>query len=152
MDFLNEQRLIYTSKENENIYKFLKDVYKIENTEFFVLCASIGFRANRKEQFDETGREFRSNYLKSSGRTTLYTILLNSSEQKISIDDFGNKENHSRYVKLLQEYAEGGVCELIDRVLKSKYSSGYLDQSYKWYIPDIMNYVLTETCLEDSKL
>jgi len=140
MDFLTDQRLIFTSKENENIYIFFNTKYKIEIAEIFLLCATIGYKKNLRVQYSEYGREFRSNYIKPSGRSSLYSILLDSNEN-ISVEDFQNKENHNRYVKILQEYAEGGMFDLIENVFSIKYSNGFLDENYDLYIYDILKYV-----------
>lgn len=143
MDFLADQRLIYTSKENENVYTFLNEKYGLKYHEAFLLFAIIGFRNQKRIPFNNTGREFRSNYLKIAERVSLYTILLKS-EENITFDSFSVKENHSVLVKILEEYAEGGLNVIISEVLKSKYINGRLQEGYINYIPDIMNYIYGE--------
>jgi hypothetical protein len=140
MDFLADQRLVYTSKENESIYTFLNEKYGLKYHEAFLLFAVIGFRSHKRITFKDTGREFRSNYLKISERVSLYTILLKS-DLDITFESFSVKDNHSKLVKILEEYAEGGLHVLISEVFKSKYLNGKLQEGYINYIPDIMNYI-----------
>lgn len=143
MDFLADQRLVYTSKENENIYTFLNEKYGLKYQESFLLFAVIGFKNHKRITFNETGREFRSNYLKISERVSLYTILLKS-DANISFESLSNKDSHSKFVKILEEYAEGGVHILIRDVFKSKYVNGKLKDGDINYIPDIMLYIFEQ--------
>ena len=140
MDFLTEQRLVYTSKENENVYKFLAEKYKLAYHELFLLFSAIGFIKKERKSFNEKGREFRCNYLKPSERVSLYSILINSDED-ITINDFGNKSKHQEYINVLEEYAEGGLEILIQNVFRSTYENGLLDEKYAMYISDIMHYI-----------
>lgn len=142
MDFLQtEQRLVYTSKDYESIYVFFNDEYRIEYAELFVLCAIIGFKTNSRKALSENGREFRSNYIKSGNRSSLYTILLSNKATPFVIDDFLVKEKYKDMVKVLEEYSEGGMNEIIEKVFKSKYHKGNLDPVYKHYLRDVMQYV-----------
>ena len=141
MDFLQtEQRLIYSSKGNENIYKFFNENYGIDYSEFFVICVVIGFKNKSRIAFNETGREFRSNYIKSNNRATLYTVLLSESREQYTIHDFTNKEKYKDMIKTLEEYAEGGVQILIQKSFRSKYYKGNLDMDYKYYLKDLLQY------------
>jgi hypothetical protein len=142
MDFLSEQRLMYSSKKNEEIYKFFNANHNIEIHEFFLFCVSIGFRMKKRVKFNEKGREFRSNYLKPSGRASMYSILL-SVEVGYTINDFQDKDNHKIFADILEEYAEGGLAVLITEVFRSKYIDGHLDSNYRFYISDITNFVLS---------
>ena len=48
MDFLAEQQIIFTSKKYEPIYKSLNTLIDVKYHDLFMLCASIGFKNNKK--------------------------------------------------------------------------------------------------------
>jgi hypothetical protein len=142
MDFLQtEQRLAMTSKTYESIYMYFNEQYGIEYAELFVLCSIIGFKEGKRMKFTENGREFRTNYIKTNNRAALYSILLCNSDIQYKIEDFANKEIHKNMVNLLEEYAEGGMTHLVDRVFRSKYYRGNLDSSYKYHLRDLMKFI-----------
>jgi hypothetical protein len=84
--------------------------------------------------------------LKNLGRVTAYTIMLSDVDLNIDIDDFGieNKENYNKYIRVLEEYSEGGMELLVEKVFRSKYTSGNLDPNYRWYLVDVMNFVYSQ--------
>lgn len=148
MDFLTGQQLVYANKKYEGIYELFKSEYGIETAELFILCASIGYKYGRKVSFekDTANKQFRSNYLKNLGRVTAYTIMLSDVDLNIDIDDFGieNKENYNKYIRVLEEYSEGGMDLLVEKVFRSKFISGNLDPNYRWYLVDVMNFVYSQ--------
>lgn len=146
MDFLSGQILIYANREYEDIYEYFKSDYSIETGELFIFCASVGYFFNRKSSYvkdRKKDKEFRSNYLKSLGKTSAYTMLLSDDTFRLSVEDLdeSNKSEYGKYVNSLEEYAEGGMQVLIEEVFKSKFSSGVLDKNYKWYMVDLMNFI-----------
>lgn len=145
MDFLSEQQLIFTSKKYEPIYKVLNKVIEIKYHDLFMLCASIGFKNNRKATVVEKGREFRSNYLSREQKSTAYSIILNDSNLGRKIDKFEDKEFTLEARKALEQYAEGGMDILVSEVFKSKWTRDILDENYSEYEVDIISYIYEQS-------
>lgn len=144
MGFLAKQRLIYTSKEYEDIYLKIKDSYDIRYQDLFLLCSTIGFKNGRKVKFEKRGREFRSNYWDIDARTSVYTILLNDKDLNITIEDFNNRDRYSEYQKTLEEYAQGGMEILLEKVFPANILNNIQSKPYDEFIIDIMSYVYEE--------
>src|SRR5699024_11871120 len=92
MDFLMEQILFHTSEKHQEIYIHLNNKYDIKYQDLFSICASIGFKHNRKVPIETRGREFRSNYFNSSQRATAYSIILADPELGKNIEQFEDVE------------------------------------------------------------
>ena len=144
MDFLNEQKIFYTSKKNENIYIFFQNKYKISYDELFTLAAVIGYKNNMRSAFTEHGREFRSNYLKRNKKAAIYSIILNDQQLGKQINKFDDNEYVLQCKKILEEYAEGGIEYLLSNVFCKKWDGIQLDDSYDDYLVDVMSYVYQE--------
>ena len=145
MDFLSEQQLIFTSKKYENIYKVLNKTIDVKYHDLFMLCASIGFKNNRKKAVVEKGREFRSNYLSREQKATAYSIILSDSELGRKINKFEDKEFILEARKALEQYAEGGMEILVEEVFKSKWTGEILDENYSEYEVDIISYIYEQS-------
>lgn len=145
MDFLTGQYLIFANKKYEDIYDYFRSEHGIETAEMFLLCASIGFKGERRKSFlkDSKNKQFRSNYLRPIGKTSFYSMLLADDELGLEVEDFSeeNKDKYSQYISRIEEYAEGGIEILIEEVFKSKFQDETLDRSYKWYMIDVLNFV-----------
>jgi hypothetical protein len=146
MDFLaRKQILVFTSKQYENIYIYLKDVYEIKYHDLFMLSASIGFRNNNPLPIGEKGREFRSNYLSNAQRATAYSMILNHPTVGKDLEKFNQEDFPSIAKKILEEYAEGGMQILVRDVFRSKFKDGHLDKTYEEYDLDIISYVYEQS-------
>ncbi|MBB6625085.1 hypothetical protein H7E67_16820 [Clostridium gasigenes] len=145
MDFLSEQQLIFTSKKYEPIYRILNKTIDVKYHDLFMLCASIGFKHNRKPSIVEKGREFRSNYLSREQKATAYSIILNDSELGRKINKFEEKEFVLEARKSLEQYAEGGMGILVEEVFKSKWTGEILDENYAEYEVDIISYIYDQS-------
>lgn len=144
MDFLNEQRIFYTSKKYENVYIYFNNNYKISYDELFTIAVTIGFRNNKCVSFSERGREFRSNYLKRDNKATIYSILLNDEQLGKQIDKFKDSDFILQCRKRLEEYAEGGIEYMVEKIFCKKWDGVQLDDSYDDYLVDLMTYVFKE--------
>lgn len=146
MDFLAQKQIVvFTSKQYENIYIYLNDVYEIKYHDLFMLCASIGFRGNNPLPIREKGREFRSNYLSNAQRATAYSIILNDTTIGKDLDRFGEEDFPNIAKKVLEDYAEGGMQILVRDVLRSKFKDGHLDKTHEEYDLDIISYVYEQS-------
>lgn len=145
MDFLAEQQIIFTSKKYESIYKALNTLIDVKYHDLFMLCASIGFKNNKKLPLNDKGREFRSNYLSREQKATAYSIILNDSELGRKINKFEDREFIVKSRKRLEEYAEGGMYILVRDVFKSKWTGELLDESYGEYEVDIISYIYEQS-------
>jgi hypothetical protein len=142
MDFLQNQMLIYTSKKFENIYLLLNQNHDLPYHRLFIMCAALGARNSRSSIIEEKGREFRSNYLSNDERNLAYSIILNDESQGKDLDRFNDKAFYSEARKLLENYAEGGMEILVQGLFKEKWNGIKLDESYKNYPVDILNYIV----------
>jgi hypothetical protein len=145
MDFLMDQALLYTSKRYEEIYIHFNSNYEIKYQDLFLLCASIGFRNDRKTSFKERGREFRTNYLNSKQKATAYSIILSDSELGKNIEAFENSEFRLQARKRLEQYAEGGMDLLVEEVFGHRFDGNKLDPTYSEYEVDLLSYVYAES-------
>lgn len=146
MDFLTDQQIVFnTSKKYEDVYIKLNDIENIKYHELFILCATIGFKNNRKGKLDSKGRELRNSYLDSNQKSSAYSIILNDKEIGNNIDRFEEKEFVSLAKKTLEEYSEGGMELLIQEAFPTKFKDGILDSRYDEYIIDIMSYIYKES-------
>ena len=141
MDFLQEQALLYSSQRYENIYFHFNEAYGIKYHEFFLLCATIGFKNNRLEAFTKKGREFRTNYFNTKQKVSFYTMLLCDNELGRDLEAFSDPEFISMARKKIQFYAEGGMSILVESVFKSRFDGHYLDETYTDYDVDVLMYI-----------
>jgi hypothetical protein len=142
MDFLQNQMLMYTSQKYENIYILLNQEYDFTYHRLFLMCAVLGARRSHSLPVEEKGREFRSNYFNSDERNLAYSIILNNESQGKDLDRFNDKTFYAEARKLLENYAEGGMEILVNEVFKEKWNGIKLDETYKNYPIDILNYVV----------
>lgn len=146
MDFLTKQQIVFnTSKKYEDVYIKLNEIEKIKYHQLFVLSAAIGFKNNKKVILKEKGREFRSSYLNTDQKTTMYSIVLNDPTLGKNIDKFSDKEFISSAKKTLEEYAEGGMELLVNKVFKTNFRDNILNSRYDEYVVDIISYVYQES-------
>lgn len=144
MDFLANQILLKSSKKYSNIYKHFSKNYSIKYHELFAIVSAIGFVNDRKSEPVEksSGIELRSNYFNNSQKASIYSIILNDYEQGRQIEGFEDKESISKYCKMIEEYAEGGMEILVEEVFKRKWNGIGLDDDYLEYDIDVMSYYL----------
>lgn len=142
MDFLlTDQAILYTSEEYQEIYFFFSQKYEIKYDELFTICATIGFKNNRKSPVQGHGREFRSNYLNSSQRAAAYAIILADPELGRNIELFEDSEFRKKARQLLMKYAEGGMDILVEKVFGSRWDGYKLDPNYTEYDIDVLGYI-----------
>lgn len=143
MEFITAQGLLFTSKRFENIYLKFKNDYGISYPDLFCLVCSIGFIENKRTKLEEKGREMRVNYFSNNSEKTtiIYTILLEDKELNIEIEDLLNKDLFTRFRNVLEEYAEGGMCYLIENIFPAHIKDNTTVKAYDDYIVDIMSYV-----------
>jgi hypothetical protein len=142
MDFLQNQMLIYTSQKYENIYILLNQEYDFTYHRLFLMSSALGARNGHSLPVEEKGREFRSNYFNNDERNLAYSIILNNEAQGKDLDRFNDKAFYAEARKLLENYAEGGMEILVREVFKEKWNGIKLDETYKNYPNDILNYVV----------
>lgn len=146
MDLLSSQRLIYTSEKYEGIYMEIANNKNISYHDIFLLVCSIGFRKGKKSPIKKRGREFRVNYLSSDEqKTIIYTILLEDPYLNITIEDLIKKDRFGEYIKVLEEYAEGGMDVLVEEVFPPNIHIETKGKAYNNYIIDIMSYVYEQS-------
>lgn len=135
--------LIYTSKKYENIYILLNKEYDMAYHKLFLLCASLGARKGCNEAITVKGREFRSNYFSNDERNLSYSIILNDEAKGKDLEKFNDDQFHAEARKILENYAEGGMSILVEEVFREKWDGIKLDEVYKNYPVDILDYVVT---------
>ena len=145
MDFLSEQALLYTSKKYEPIYMHLNSVYEMKYQDIFLLCASLGYKKNKKVPLTDRGRELRTNYFNSKQKAAVYTIILGDQEIGKNIEAFEDAKFRLNARKTLEQYAEGGMQILVDEVFTFRWDGNKLDESYTEYDLDITTYILTDS-------
>ena len=144
MDFLSEQRILYVSNRYSPIYDHFADNYNIKPAQLFLICASIGFRNLKKTTISERGKEFRTTYYDTnSKKSAVYTILLSDPELGKDIKQFADAEYKRKAMTALESYAEGGMDILTEEVFRSNWDGHKLDDTYKEYDVDIVNYINT---------
>ncbi len=109
-----------------------------------MICASLGFKHNKRAPRENQGREFRSNYLNTNQRATAYSIILSDPEIGKNIEQFEDPEFKRKARKHLEEYAEGGIEILIDEVFGSRWDGNKLDPNYSEYEIDILSYIYSD--------
>lgn len=145
MDFLSDQALLYTSKKYEEIYFYFNTKFEVKYQDLFLLCASLGFKKDRKGPVGERGREFRTNYLNTRQKAAAYSIILSDEELGRNIEAF-ETENFPRIArKRLEEYAEGGMEILIKEVFGRHWDGNQLDKSYTEYEVDLLSYIYADS-------
>ncbi|SET57352.1 hypothetical protein SAMN05216389_11543 [Oceanobacillus limi] len=144
MDFLMDQILFYTSEKYEEVYIHLNTKFDVKYQDLFSICASIGFKNNRRSPIETRGREFRSNYFNTSQRATIYSILLGDPELGKNIEQFDDNEFRRQARKRLEEYAEGGMEILISEVFGNRWDGNKLDPNYSEYEIDILGYIYSD--------
>ncbi|MFD1707362.1 hypothetical protein ACFSCZ_11530 [Siminovitchia sediminis] len=144
MDFLMDQALLYTSKKYEEIYIYFNNKLDIKYQDLFLLCASIGFKNNRKTPREGRGREFRTNYLNSQQKTAAYSIILSDPELGRNIEAFETSEFKLKARKRLEEYAEGGMDLLVEEVFGHRWDGNTLDPTYSEYEVDVIGYIYAD--------
>lgn len=142
MDFLQKQMLIYSSKKYENVYILLNKEYDIPYHKLFLYCAAIGARKGMSIPVAEKGREFRSNYFSNDERNLAYSIILNDEAKGKDLERFGDDQFHAEARKVLENYAEGGMCLLVEEVFREKWDGIKLDETYMQYPVDLIDYVV----------
>lgn len=142
MDFLTEQRILYTSKKYEDIYSYFNEgSMKLKIHEIFLLCASIGFKNNRKNTFTEIGKEFRTNYFSTQQMSAMYSIILNDSSLGKQVEMFYNNGFKRDALKRMEEYAEGGMEIICEEIFKKRWNGKELSRDYDEYDIDILSYI-----------
>lgn len=141
MDFLADQALVYTSKKYEEIYYHFNKNFEVKYQDLFLLCASIGFKKNRKSPVGERGRELRTNYLKVKQKATVYSIILSDEELGKNIEAFEEDEFPRKARKRIEEYAEGGMEILVEEVFGRRWDGNTLDANYTEYEVDLLTYI-----------
>ncbi|MFD1039257.1 hypothetical protein ACFQ3N_12765 [Virgibacillus byunsanensis] len=145
MDFLMEQALIYTSQKYEEIYIHFNSNFDMKYQDLFIICASIGFKNNRKTTIENRGREFRTNYFNTSQKATAYSIILSDPELGKNLELFEDSEFRLNARKLLQSYAEGGMELLVEEVFGSRWDGNKLDPHYTEYEIDLLGYIYADS-------
>jgi hypothetical protein len=141
MDFLADQALVYTSKKYEEIYFHFNSKFEVKYQDLFLLCASIGFKKNRKAPVGERGRELRTNYLKVKQKATVYSIILSDEELGKNIEAFEEDDFPRKARKRIEEYAEGGMEILVEEVFGRRWDGNTLDSNYTEYEVDLLTYI-----------
>lgn len=144
MDFLMEQALLYTSEKYEEIYRYFNQELDIKYQDLFIICASIGFKHDRKNELGKRGRELRTNYFNTNQKSLIYSILLNDPELGRSIEKFEDKEFQREARKKLTFYAEGGMEVIVEKVFGSRWDGYRLDPTYKEYEVDVLSYIYSD--------
>jgi len=140
-----DQALLYTSKKYEEIYIYFNNEFDIKYPDLFLLCASLGFKKDRKKRIVEQGREFRTNYLNSRQKATAYSILLSDTEIGKNIEAFESNEFRLKARKKLEDYAEGGMEILTEEVFGYRWDGNKLDSTYSEYEVDLLSYIYADS-------
>ncbi len=123
-----------------------KGGFNLTFADIFTLCASVGFRNNRKSSCDAKGREMKSQNFKGSGqKETLIMLVLNDGELGKEITRFSDPEFQRKAKETLQEYAEGGMDIIVEKVFFGDNTTVSPNkEKVKDYYLDIMKFVLSE--------
>lgn len=144
MDFLLDQKLLFTSKRYEDIYSYFQEqdkFSKIAIHELFLLVASIGFKNNKKESFKDKGKEFRTTYFSTQQMSAIYSIILNDPKLGKQLENFNDNDYKKEAIKTLEEYAEGGMSIVCTEIFRKKWDGFKLNRDYDEYDIDILSYI-----------
>lgn len=142
MDFLQRDQSFHTSSKYEPIYIHFNQEYKVGYKDLFLVCASLGAKEGNRSEADKGGREFRSSFFSEKEKKLAYTIIINDEKVGKNLDSFNSPDFPKEARKLLEEYAEGGMDVLVEKVFKDKWNGHKLDSNYDNYAVDMMQFVL----------
>jgi hypothetical protein len=141
MDFLQNQIIIKLSSKYDDIYEKFNKEMNFPYQQLFLICVTLGASQGKKViSEDRKGREFRSTYFKEEQKPLLYSIILNDENLGKDIERFNDPKFVNQAIKLLIEYANGGMELLIENVFKDKWNGVKLDDHYHDYDVDILRY------------
>lgn len=142
---------VKVSKKNHGIYRSLitenglhKKIFEMHG-EFFVLCASLGYkRGERCEELDKGKELFWSHHLTAEGEHVLKAIAIASTN-----NDYSVLEDEKKLIQIVEGFADGGIQILLDELfqsyIKEKEDGLYLQFSDEDYIEkDLLNFIYKE--------
>lgn len=130
----------YFTKRNDNISG-------IEIKYLFLLTVTIGFKNSRKKEMNSRGStQMRSSYLNPDQESLVYNIAFSDSVFDNDIEKLASSEksNLAEIKKIYEEYANGGMEILIEKVFKGRWDGEELDPNYEYYHFDLFKYVSSE--------
>lgn len=142
-----ETFFISRSKKYDNIYEVLVGKRIFTMAELFTFAASIGFKRNRRVNFEnDRGKDIRSEYFFPQHLMVLYSLMLNDSDTGKDLNIFKDVEQLKKGMKVIEEFAEGGMEVLCEEVFEHKWdaSSKLLDDKWKDYEIDLARFVYKE--------
>lgn len=144
MDFLMEQALLYSSEKYAEIYRHFNQKLDMKYQDLFIVCASIGFKNDRKSTFEKRSRELRTNFFNTNQKAIFYSIVLSDPELGRDIERFDEREFKLNARKLIELYAEGGMDILVEEVFGSRWDGYKLDETYNEYEVDVLGYIYND--------
>lgn len=148
MRIISEQPIIFNVDEKyDTVYQYFnrkqenKD-YVFENGQLFLVCVALGYRNSIKIPLNKKGITLtRGNVYKRDEENLLLNIVYSEFKDLKKISDY---ENRSEIKKILEEYANGGMNLLIEKVLIDYWDGEKLDNTIDDYHFLISKYILSE--------
>ncbi|ATD31153.1 hypothetical protein BHM04_08105 [Macrococcus sp. IME1552] len=148
MGIIIEQPIVFNVEQKyDSIYQFFNRKqenknYIFENGQLFLICVSIGYRNSNKVPLNKKGTtQTRGNVYKRDEENLLLNIIY--SEFK-DFDKITKYENRIEIKKLIEEYANGGMEILLDKVLNDYWDGEKLDDTFSEYHYIISKFILSE--------
>lgn len=152
MGKLKESQLIFHADERyKGIYDYFTkkqdDFSGIEIKSLFLLTVTIGFNNSKKNPFNQRGStQMRSSYLSPDQESLVYNIAFSDNSFNNNIEELssGDKDNLAKIKNIYEEYANGGMEILIEKVFKDRWNGEYLDPDYEHYHFDLFKFIAAE--------
>lgn len=152
MGKLRDSPVIFHVDENyTGIYDYFtkrqSNVSGIEIKYLFLLTVTIGFKNSRKKEMNSRGStQIRSSYLKPDQESLVYNIAFSDSIFDNDIEKLASSEKSSlaEIKKMYEEYANGGMEILIEKVFRGRWDGEELDPNYEHYYFDLFKFIASE--------
>lgn len=119
----------------------------IEIKYLFLLTVTIGFNNSKRKEMNSRGStQMRSSYLSPDQESLVYNIAFSDGNFNNDIEKLasGEKSNLADIKKMYEEYANGGMEILIEKVFKGRWNGEELDPEYEHYHYDLFKFVSSE--------
>lgn len=122
------------------------NIKKIDTRTLFLLCASIGYKHSKKTPLTERDKETRGSFLKIDEESLIFNISYSDAEFAGDIEKLAqnDRETVNKVKKIYEEYANGGMEILVDKVFKDNWDGKRLEENYKDYHYDLARFILSE--------
>jgi len=130
---------VRTDKKYKDLYNDLKGLAFTEFHEIFFLCVCLGFKQHQRKDLGKTGDErFFSRTITPQEYSTYYALVMSENNM-----DFASIANDADVIRIMEEYANGGMDILINDFLNDYLREGLrIDRSSAKELPkEILHFI-----------